>query len=489
MAAVERIGRAATAMIRSSPVLLAGGLIAAFLAVAGVVAILVFGEIERHLTRQIVASLQQDASALARLARGAGSEAVAEAVRERARAGPPSLVILLDADGTRIAGNLSRWPAELRAAGGSGAFRYASEEAGGRERWGVGIAVEIGTGRLALIGRDLTGERALQNRIGWLFLAGVGLIALAAGAIALAWSRLTRRRIGAITQAADRIMAGDLGERIALSAAGDELDQLAERLNAMLARLEALVAGMREISDNIAHDLKTPLNRLRNRAEAALADPRGDSARREGLERTIEAADDIIKTFNALLLIARVEAGVVAESFEAFDLAALVRDVAELYEPVAEEAGTSLAISAPSPVTVVANRQLIGQAVANMIDNAIKYGTMAPSSGRPGEPIVVAVAAHAGGARVVVADRGPGIPPEARERVLRRFVRLEASRSRPGTGLGLSLVAAVASLHGGHLELADNGPGLKAELTLAERPVRPAASGASNASSVHAGGR
>jgi signal transduction histidine kinase len=236
----------------------------------------------------------------------------------------------------------------------------------------------------------------------------------------------------------------------------------------MLARIEQLMAGLREVSDNIAHDLKTPLNRLRNRVEGALREPYGEPVYREALERTIEEADGLIKTFNALLSIARIEAGAGGENRETLDVSTLLRDVAELYEPVAEERGLVLKAEADAPIMVRADRQLLGQAIANLIDNAIKYGTAeVAGNGAGAEPEVeVRVEAKGPVAEIVVTDRGPGVPAADRERVLGRFVRLEASRSEPGSGLGLSLVAAVARLHGGSLRLEDNEPGLRVILAL-----------------------
>ena len=248
----------------------------------------------------------------------------------------------------------------------------------------------------------------------------------------------------------------------------------------MLDRIEGLMSGLREVSDNIAHDLKTPINRLRNSAEAALRDPRGEEAYREGLERTIEKADELIKTFNALLLIARLEAGPLEESLEQFDLGQLVEDVAELYMPAAEEAGFDLTVETAKGMCVSANRQLIGQALANLIDNAIKYSQIGTSGGAI---TVSAKPVSNGDIEISIGDKGPGISDTDRARVLKRFVRLEESRTKPGTGLGLSLVAAVARLHGGRIRLEDNRPGLKVVLIL---PARVAVAAPHRVADAHA---
>jgi len=195
-------------------------------------------------------------------------------------------------------------------------------------------------------------------------------------------------------------------------------------------------------------------------------DPRGTDAYREGLEHTIEKADELIKTFNALLLVARLEAGVLEENAEQFDLGELVRDFAELYEPVAEERGLKLALDIAQGSRLTANRQLVGQAVANLIDNAIKYSAKAKDP-----TIAIELHTDEDGVEIAVADHGPGIAAGDRERVLKRFVRLEKSRTEPGTGLGLSLVQAVARLHGGAVRLEDNAPGLRVILRIPRRPA------------------
>ena len=242
------------------------------------------------------------------------------------------------------------------------------------------------------------------------------------------------KRIETINVAARSIMAGDMTRRIAVIGAGDEFDGLATNLNAMLERIEALMSGLREVSDNIAHDLKTPLTRLRNAAEAALRETGGE-AYREGLEHTIEKADELIKTFNSLLLVARLEAGALEGNAERFDIGRAVRDVAELYEPVAEERGMALAMNVADGPEYTGNRQLVVQAVANLIENAIKYSAK-PGDLRSGATIAIDLHDRPEAIEIAVADNGPGIAPEDRERVLKRFVRLEKSRTEPGTGLG-----------------------------------------------------
>jgi signal transduction histidine kinase len=324
------------------------------------------------------------------------------------------------------------------------------------------------SGYRLIVGRDIEDRRELARMVRSAMLWGLGVMALFGIGGGYWVSRKLLARIDALSDTTRTIMEGDLTGRLPVNGSGDELDRLSESLNLMLARIEQLMAGLREVSDNIAHDLKTPLNRLRNRVEGALREPYGEPVYREALERTIEEADGLIKTFNALLSIARIEAGAGGENRETLDVSTLLRDVAELYEPVAEERGLVLKAEADAPIMVRADRQLLGQAIANLIDNAIKYGTAeVAGNGAGAEPEVeVRVEAKGPVAEIVVTDRGPGVPAADRERVLGRFVRLEASRSEPGSGLGLSLVAAVARLHGGSLRLEDNEPGLRVILAL-----------------------
>jgi signal transduction histidine kinase len=279
-----------------------------------------------------------------------------------------------------------------------------------------------------------------------------------------------------MTGTAQRIMAGDLSDRLPVGRSGDELDRLAENLNAMLERIEALMVGLKEVSDNIAHDLKTPLTRLRNRAEEALASSGSEAEYRAALERTIEESDGLIRTFNALLMIARAESGQARGNMDDFDAADVANGIQELYEPLAEDDGMTLRVNT-APVRLHGNRELISQALANLVENAIKYGKPSPvvqpldaAAATRSREILIEARREGDSVLLSVSDHGPGIPEGDRKHAVERFVRLEASRTLPGSGLGLSLASAVATLHGGELRLGDSHPGLIATLAFPALP-------------------
>jgi signal transduction histidine kinase len=446
----------------STPFRLAAMSIAAFLVTAAGIVGFMFWQTNDLLTEQVLAGLRAEVQELRHIEAAAGSASVAAAVKARARPEGPGLYYFADRTGRKQAGNLSRQPPELTSEGG-GTFRYEREP--GDDRLAVALPVVFPDGTRLLVGRDIEEQRGFANRMRTVFLLGFGLLSAAGLAGGLGAGRLLLNRIDQINAASQSIMAGDLSRRVPLAGSNDELDGLAANLNAMLDRIEQLMGGLREVSDNIAHDLKTPLSRLRNRAEATLRDSGEDcAAYRGGLERIIEEADELIKTFNAMLLVARLEAGALDGATESFDIGELVRDVAEFYEPVADEQGMELCVEVGDGPHVVANRHLVSQAVANLIDNAIKYGRPEAASADGG--IRVSLKALADTVEIAVEDRGPGISADDRGRALKRFVRLEASRTKPGTGLGLSLVAAVARLHHGTVRLEDNAPGLRAILVL-----------------------
>jgi signal transduction histidine kinase len=413
-------------------------------------------------TQQTIA---EQAKGLAEQYDAGGVRRLGEVIEARSRQPGSSLYLLTNNAGEPLAGNVAQLPAGVLDHVGvvDTPYETVGESAPGRRALARIFALPGGF-RL-LVGRDL-GDRA---RIGAVMVhaMAVSLVFFAALAAlgALFVARRVLRRIDAMNSSARAIMAGDLSLRLPVSGSGDELDRLAAGLNDMLARIAELMTGLREVSDNIAHDLRTPLTRLRNHAEAALRGADDPAAYRAALERTIEESDGLIRVFNALLAIARAEAGADSAGIGAFDLGEAVESVAELYAPVAEENGAALKVESARGLMVVGNRELIGQAVANLIDNAVKHG--APE-GETAAKTEIAIVARRDGASVAieVADHGPGIPVDDRARALERFVRLEGARSRPGSGLGLSLVAAVMRMHGGALRLDDNNPGLKVTATL-----------------------
>lgn len=335
---------------------------------------------------------------------------------------------------------------------------------GEREGIHTGLArlVPLDDGFTLLIGQDIEHWRRFDEVIKSALLWAVALTIVTGVLGGVLMSRRILARIDAISVTSQSIMNGDLSERVAETGSGDELDRLARNLNAMLDRIEQLMRGLKDVSDNIAHDLKTPLTRLRTRVEAALRERDDDVERVRGvLEQTILDADGLIRTFDALLLIAQVEAGGVRQTFVDLNVSDVVRDVAELYAPVAEDMRILLRVHAPEVVMLRGNRELISQSLVNLIENTLKYG-LSPTA----REVTLGVTLDDAMIRLSVCDRGDGIPDRELSRVTGRFVRLEKSRSMQGSGLGLSLVMAVARLHGGDLELKSNEPGVCATLMI-----------------------
>jgi signal transduction histidine kinase len=324
----------------------------------------------------------------------------------------------------------------------------------------VAIVLRLPNQMILLVGRDLGEPEQFQHIVRQALMVAFLVMGLGALAIWLIVGRRALKRIDSISEAGRRIMGGDLAGRLPVTGSGDEFDRLSENLNVMLARIARLNEGLREVSDNVAHDLKTPLTRLRNRAEAALSPRSGPEDHRRALEATIAESDQLIRTFNAILMISRLEAGSSSEQRQRVDLAAIVRDVVELYEAVAEEIGVELTVGEIQAIEMDGNRELIGQALSNIVDNAIKYSVDADGKPR----VTVSLKRVPGRIVLEVVDNGPGIPEEDRQRAMERFVRLERSRTKPGSGLGLSLARAVMTFHGGSLELGDGVPGLKVDM-------------------------
>ena len=402
---------------------------------AGIVLTVIAWQVVSVVDREIARTIDAESQGLIDAFDNAGIRRLEAIIEARKREPGSSLYLLTNPIGEPLAGNVEQIPAEVLLHPGFLPIIYRGSESSDRGRQAlVGVYILPGGFRL-LIGHDL-GDRARIGKVMVRALA-ISLVFFAVlGAVgALFVARRVLKRIDDMNTSAHGIMAGDLTRRLPVSGSGDELDRLAEGLNEMLGRISELMEGLQEVSDNIAHDLRTPLTRLRNHAEAALAFGGDAATYRQALEKTIEESDQLIRIFNALLLIARAEAGGDLGPLQPFDVGEAARSVADLYEPIAEEEGVELTIRAEDGLKVRGNRELIGQAIANLVDNALKYG--APQKGIGDAKPDVGITARRAGRSVVltVADRGPGIAPADRARVLDRFVRLEGSRSRPGSGL------------------------------------------------------
>lgn len=422
----------------------------------------------RLITEQITQTVDAEITGLAEQYNTGGIRRLVYVVEVRARRPGSSLYLVTSFNGEALAGNVGSLPPGLLDNPGWNETTYKRlDEADGAEHRALVRVFQLPGGFRLLVGRDLEERERLYDIIvaaGRWSLAAVVLLGVAGGFFV---TRRVLKRVDAMTETTRTIMDGDLTGRLPVAGTGDELDRLAVNLNAMLERIEALMRGLKEVSDNIAHDLRTPLTRLHNRCEEALRGSHSEPEYREALESTIEESEGLIRTFDALLMIARAESGQARDNMNEFDAAEVARDVGELYEPLAEQKGLALEVDAPAAVPVRGNRELVGQALANLVDNAIKYAAPGSQANGQAAPVIV-VKAASDSERIVltVADGGPGIPEPMRDRVVDRFVRLEQSRSVPGSGLGLSLASAVARLHGGELKLADNGPGLKAVIEL-----------------------
>ncbi len=432
----------------------------------------------RLITEQITTTVNAEIGEIGDIYGRRGLHGLILTIENRALRPSANLYLVTTPAGQAIGGNVgSLAPGVMATTGWSEtAYRRLDEQDATDHRALVFVA-ELPGGFRLLIGRDLDERRRLFGivaKAAQFSLLIVVVLGLGGGIFV---SRRVLRRIDAMTGTTQRIMAGDLSGRLPVGRSGDELDRLAENLNAMLERIEALMMGLKEVSDNIAHDLKTPLTRLRNRAEEALARSGSEAEYRVALERTIEESDGLITTFNALLMIARAESGQARDNMDDFDAAEVANGIHELYEPLAEEDGMTLNVKTTS-APLHGNRELISQALANLVENAIKYGKPAPLAQPLGADAVagtgsreILIEARRDGDQVLlsVTDHGPGIPESDRKHAVERFVRLEASRTQSGSGLGLSLASAVATLHGGELRLGNAHPGFTATLAIPAR--------------------
>jgi signal transduction histidine kinase len=450
-------------LLQTSTFRLAATYLAVFAVSVGLVLGYVYWNTALLLERQLEDTIEAEVQGLAEQYRTRGVGGLIETVERRSALDSNSVYLFTNFRGKRLAGNLQGLPpAATKGKSGWVEFPYAIVTARGpQQHQARAFHVTLADGATLVVGRDVEERRNLAKIIHRTLFWALGLTLVLGIGGGLLMSRNFLRRVDAMTGTARSIMAGELSRRVALSGSGDELDRLAVSLNDMLDQIERLMGGMREVSSNVAHDLRTPLTRLRARLEGAIRSGSPDE-QREALTETLEDADRLLQTFNALLSIARTEAGQAREGLAPIEVAPLIEEMAELYGPSAEEQGGTLTVRAAEGAHLRADRQLLAQALANLIDNALKYG-----EGPDGKPdITVASALDNGHVILSVSDHGPGIAEEDRARVLERFVRLDASRSKPGSGLGLSLVAGIVKLHQGQIALEDNAPGLTVKLIL-----------------------
>jgi signal transduction histidine kinase len=421
--------------------------------------------------RQTEATLDAEITGLAEQYAQRGLSGLIQIVAARSAGdrGDAMIYLVTDPDGKPLAGNIAAWPAGVPIHSAWLSFALERVVNGRPELHPArGRLFIIPGGYRLLVGRDVSDGAAFRGQVRTTLL-WAGLIALGIGVIGgTVMSRNLLRRVEQVNRTSERVMAGNLSDRVPLRGTSDEFDQLAVNLNRMLDQIERLMTAMREVTDDVAHDLRTPLSRLRTRLERALVAPSevgasAGSAQNEAIRAAIEEADRLLATFNALLRIAELESGARHDQTEPLDLSEVARSAAELYEPVAEEKGFTLTVLAEPGVTIRGDRHLLSQALANLLDNAIKYAG--------GGELELRVFPEDGQAVLEVTDQGPGIAEADRQSVLDRFVRLEPSRTTPGNGLGLSLVRAIVQRHDGSVTLDDNSPGLRVRMKFARLPT------------------
>jgi signal transduction histidine kinase len=434
------------------------------LAVIGLAFGAVYAGAMRNLEAETAEVVEAELRGLVERYRDGGVVELARTLNARAAADPEgdAAYLLADANGAHIAGNLAAWPASAPLDGSWTRVRLTRADDGQAVDVGARAFPVQRTYRL-LVGRDMAAQRAFHAAMIDALTLALGVSILLALAAAFMLSRVVMSRIRDIDATARAFMSGDLERRVSERRGRDEFDRLAATLNAMFDRIGGLMSEMRAVTDSLAHDLRTPLTRLKT-SVARAADPEAAPAQRDAaLSAASEEADRVLASFSTMIDLARAESGVAKAQFERLDLSSLAKDVVELHAPLAEESGLALHLHAPSPVEVVGHVQFIGQMLSNLIDNAVKYAAA-------GGEVRVNVGVEGGEAALIVADRGPGVPAARRDEALKRFGRLDDARSEPGSGLGLSLAAVIARLHGGRLDLQDNAPGLKVVVRL---PLAP----------------
>jgi signal transduction histidine kinase len=439
-------------LFRTSVLQLTLGYVALFAVSVGALSAFVYWSTLGYLERQTNATIEAEIAGLAEQYERSGLTGLADIINERVENDPEhrSVYLLADAIGRPLAGNVA-WPSALDA--GTGRWADFIKPDGTPVRAAL---LRVGPGFRLLVGRDIRELAAIRGvlRRGAIYGITLTLVLALGGGLLMALS--AQRRLAELNRTTRQIMAGDLSQRAPLRGSNDEHDELASNINAMLDQIENLLAGMRHVADSVAHDLRGPLTRLRNRLEMLAAT---EQPSHEDLGECVQQLDHVLATFNALLRIARVESGAYRSAFKPVDLAPIVHDVCELYQVAADELQLKFENAPADAIEVFGDRELLAQALTNVLDNAVKYTP-------PGGTITVRLERSGDVARLSVADTGPGVPEAERDRVLQRFTRLDQARSLPGAGLGLALVNAVTMQHHGKLLLGDNRPGLVVTLEL-----------------------
>ena len=468
-------------LLRRTPFLLTLLFLALFVAAAGAILAYVYFASASEAQARARADVETELGALTAIHRTRGIDALNQALVERTIRGGPYLYLLTGPDGKIVTGNLSAMPFDLKEARHEGAgewstFRLTSTDADGRveARRSIGVIMPLAGGDTLFVGEDIGGIEEYLSRLTQALWGAMGLVMLLGLAGGLYISRRVERSMAGLNQVVQAVQEGDLKVRAPVRHTGDELDELGQGLNTMLDRLEASMSSIRHAGDAIAHDLRSPLTRMRAKLEVALID--AEAGKIDGVDAlgiALDEADHLLKTFNTVLAIARLQAGGAPDP-KVMDAADLAADMAELYEPAAEDKDIDFSAEVEKGLMIEGNQPFLAQALANLIDNAIKY---TPAGG------AVKLRARrrsSGEIEYSVTDTGPGVPEEDRERVVQRFVRLDNSRTEPGSGLGLSLVTAVAEAHGGRVVLDEGpgayggfGPGLRVALVLPSASVSP----------------
>ncbi len=410
------------------------------------------------LDRQVEAAINADAQGLVERWSEGGIPALLLTISDRLNENVDDDAIyeVTDPLGAAVAGNLGRWPEHVTS---TGAIYELQVVRAGQHSLADVRRYDLPGGFRLLVGRDVRGRVELRRLLTNTLFSSMLVVAALGTAGALLIRNLFRRMVAEVSATAEAIAGGDLSPRVRRTGRGDEFDRMAESINTMLERIARLMDGVRQVSNAIAHDLRTPITRARARLEDAALHARSEAELRAGVERAVSDLDNVTAVFQALMRIAEIEVGARRSAFAEVDLGPLLADLAELYSAVAEEHGLSLRLEVPDTLAILGDRDLLQQAVANLLDNAIKFS---PDGGL----IVLSAARADRQVRLSVSDQGPGIPEADRPRATERFFRGEQARSTPGSGLGLALVQAVALLHEGSLLLDDAYPGLRASLIL-----------------------